>query len=183
MNKVHMIAWLAEHQLGYKMATNNDVTSWATETGNEREFTNPENRDEIRLKSHPKLLPFRWDPIEKMDDAWKLMESMISDGYSPFLVFDDNLVEEDGAWCCTCEGWNSVPDSERKNIDDLVFTGICKNWYPTPALAICACAAYEIGMILSQSGDQYELHVPPAVELPSGMQTIIDNLYGDKDES
>ena len=183
MNKHETTAWLAEHGLDYTRGTIEHVSAWATGLDNEQEFCDYADDEIVRIKPGKTWGLRRWNPLDNMADAWLLVEAMVKQGGSPNLVFDDNLIEEQGAWCCTCDGWNSVPDPDNEDIEQMQFTALCDYWYSTPMLAICADAARRAGKILVQEEEnRFELYDEPPVEMTPWMQEFMRKMEGEMED-
>jgi len=183
MDKVEMTAWLAEHRLGCKRGTIEHVPTWATNRDLTREYCDYSHDGNVRIKFCKEEMCRMWDPLDDLSDAWLLVEEMVRNGGSPNLVFDDNLIEDEGAWCCTCDGWNDIPDPDAEDVPSLNFSAICKYWYATPELAICACAALAEGKILVQEEEnRFELYDEPPIELTPEMKAFMERIIGEDDD-
>lgn len=179
-----MTAWLAEHGLEYAPATVERISRWAVGRDNGHEFIVSKDDGHVRIKPYSEWGPQIWHPLDNMADAWLLVEVMVEGGSSPNLVFDDNLVEDAGAWCCTCDGANEVPDPDAEDVPDMYFSALCRYWYATPELAICACAALYHGKVLVQEKEnRFELYDEPEEPQSEWVKNFIKKLEGETDDS
>jgi len=183
MDKTETTAWLAEHGLNYARGTIERVPDWATDRRNSEEFCDYSDDGLVRIKSHQDDSSRIWNPLENLTDAWLLVEKMIAEGNAPHLIFDDNLIEDEGAWCCTGDGWNDIPNSDDEDVKSMVFSAICDYWYPTPELAVCAYAARVMEKILVQEEEnRYELYDEPPVKITPWVQEFMDKITGETED-